>query len=89
MPSTSDLELSTAVCQHAFKDDSTVHITSDEHNLHPIMYAEIYRAVKGLIETSLQLCDNSLLLATVDKQRQSSGREGARINAPKDAGYCP
>ena len=61
----------------AFQDDGTVRFTSYINNFYPNKYPEIYRAIEGLIETSLPMWDQCLKVATdFNNVKGPGGNEG-------------
>ena len=66
----------------AFQDDGTVRFTSYINNLHPNKYPEIYRAIEGLIETSLPMWDQCLKTAINYTEVVGPGRNEGRFGVP-------
>ncbi|KAF3005687.1 hypothetical protein E8E13_005113 [Curvularia kusanoi] len=68
----------------AFQADGTVRFTSYINNLHPNKYPRIYRALEGLIETSLPMWDQCLKPVTDSNTVVGPGRNEGRFGVPKD-----
>ena len=67
-----------------FQDDGTLRFTSYINNLHPKKYPEIYRAIEGLIETSLPMWDQCLKTATDISAVSGPGRNEGRFGVPAE-----
>jgi hypothetical protein len=68
----------------AFQDDGSVRFTSYVNNLHPNKFADIYRTIEKLIETSLPLWDQCLAMASFYDEKTGSGRMKPRRALPDD-----
>lgn len=71
----------------AFKSDNdgSVEFTSYINNLHPVKYANIYRTIEKLIETSLPMWDQCLTIVTGYNEKQGAGRLQSRFCKPDNA----
>jgi hypothetical protein len=66
----------------AFQEDGKVKFISYINNLHPVKYAELYRTIEELINTSLPMWDQCLAVVHDHREIQGAGRTECRMGYP-------